>query len=118
MNKSFEDFACLFQSKGVFPNRLWEFKKFLEINGLLEVSLKQLNDSDNRPKLDKDDKFISSHDGYTFGESIINPYDIFEDSNGMKYIRMFIKEDKYVFFDYEDHIKLLHKKDGRRVLGL
>ena len=38
MNKSFEDFACLFQSKGVFPNRLWEFKKFLEIKKLHSIT--------------------------------------------------------------------------------
>lgn len=110
MNKSFEDFKSFFQVKGMFPGDLDFIKGVLERTDLLEVSLKKLNDSDNRPVLDKEDKFISSHDGHLWGNSVKNPYDIFEDSKGSKYVRMFIKDEIYTFIDYEDLSKILFKK--------
>ena len=111
MSKKFEDFVSYFQMHKIFPSDLEKFKINIQNTIGLDKYLKCLEESDKRPVYEND-KFISSHEGYLWGSDIINPYDIFEDLNKIKYIRMFIKDNKFVFFDYEDNNKLLYKTNS------
>jgi hypothetical protein len=109
--KVFDDFKSFFQTKGkMFPGDLGFLKQVLENSELVDIVVKHLCDTDNRPMLNKDDKFVSSHDGHLWGNSIKNPYDIFEDANNSRYVRMFIKDGIYTFIDYGDLSKILYKK--------
>lgn len=104
---SYEFYKTLLISVGISKNEfmdLFNNLKKLGINFIEELAKK-----DTRPLLDKNDKFLESHEGHMWGSTIKNSYDIFEDKIG-KYVRMFVGKSTYGFFDYEDFDKICYKK--------
>jgi hypothetical protein len=100
---SFEKLKCYFHCNDLSQNVVSILEKELKKANLLNLFSKRILSIDNRPKLDTEDKLISSHDSK-------NPYDVFKNINknnkNKKYVRMFIEENVFVFFDYDDLSKI------------